>query len=370
MLNIAELQVRGVLHILLITLQTSTSILSIRTILLILQSLADSTKSKTTNMSPTDSNSPTNPNNPNGSNVVVPNNDLRCRFCGHNRSKCSICQTPRSHSSAADRPKAKKVPKARRHKPNCCKCKHKNKFVRSFDPKHKERLALIKYTELKIDAAARLRSYIFQALKSEQGRKSPTTCRGFSRMNTGNNHDGPGPSSPSLLVFNCQLPDRSNISTHSLLEHRVLQVENIVLRLILLLSNEDPIDTGILRTVLRTLWNQLATLTRRAFPTLMPSALPNRQAFQNSLRVTSGRVQAVYKKLWAAALQTGVLSRPRGYAASTGRPSELDTFTMERGERSIVSSHDAGIQQLLWKSRTLADGLRFWLALLRAGRSL
>lgn len=102
----------------------------------------------------------------------------------------------------------------------------------------------------------------------------------------------------------------------------------------------------------------------------MPSALPNRQAFQDSLRVASGRVQAVYKELWAAALQTGVLSRPRGYGASTARPSEHDTLTMERGEGSIVSSRDAGVQQLLWKSRTLADGLRFWLALLRVGRSL
>ena len=170
-------------------------------------------------MSPTDSNnpnSPTNQNNPNGSNVVVSNNDLRCRFCGHNRSKCSICQTPRSHSSAADRRKAKRVPKTRRRKPNCCKCKHRSKLVRFFDPNHKERLALIKYTELKIDVVARLRSYIFQALKSEQGRKSPTTCRGFSRMDSGNDHDGPGSSSPFLVILNCQLPDRSNVATYSL----------------------------------------------------------------------------------------------------------------------------------------------------------
>lgn len=165
-----------------------------------------------------------------------------------------------------------------------------------FDPNHKERLAPIKYTEFKIDAAARLRSY--KALKSDQGHKSPTTCRGFSRMDTGNDHDGPGPSSASLVVFNCQSPDRSNVAASSLLEHRVLQVENSVLRLILLLSNEKPINTGILRTVLRTLFNKLAILTHRTFPALMPLVLPDKKAFQHSLRVASRGVQIVYKELW------------------------------------------------------------------------
>lgn len=285
--------------------------------------------------------SPTNPNNPNnsnsdGSNTVVSNDDLRCRFCGHNRSKCSICQTSRSHSSAADRRKAKKVLKTRRRKSYCCKCKHKSKLVRIFDPNHKEKLALIKYTELKIDATARLRSCIFQALKSEQGRKSPTTCRGFSRMDTGNDHDDPGSSSPSLVVFNCQLPDHSNVAASHLLEHRVLQVENSVLHLILLLSDDNPIDIGILRTVLRTLFNQLATLSHRASPALTPGMLPNRKAFQHSLRIASRGGQAVYKELWAAALQTGVLRKSRGYAASTGILSKLDTLIMESLGRSII----------------------------------
>ena len=317
-------------------------------------------------MSPTNSNNPNNSNS-DGSNIVVSNDNLRCRFCGHNRSKCSICQTPRSHSSAADRRKAKKVLETRRRKSYCCKFKHKSKLVRIFDPNHKEKLALIKYTELKIDAAARLGSCIFQALKSEQGRKSPTTCRGFSRMDTGNDRDGPGPSSPSLIVSNCQLPDHSNVAVSSLLEHRVLQVENSVLRLILLLSNGNPIDTGILRTILHTLFNRLATLTHRAFPALMPGALPNRKACQHGLRVASRGIQVVYKELWAAALQTGVLRKPRGHARSAGRPSERDVLIVEPGERSIIPSHDAGVQQLLWKSRQLADELRFWLVLLRVG---
>lgn len=135
-------------------------------------------------MSPTNSNTPNTLNTPNNNpartNVIVFNNDLRCRFCGHSRSKCSICQTPRSHSSVADRRKAKKVPKNRRRRAYCCKCKHKSKLVRFFDPNRKEKLALIKYTELKIDAAARLRSYILQALKSKRCCQSPTTCRDLS----------------------------------------------------------------------------------------------------------------------------------------------------------------------------------------------
>ncbi|GAB7327426.1 hypothetical protein MBLNU13_g11286t1 [Cladosporium sp. NU13] len=233
-----------------------------------------------------------------------------------------------------------------------------------------EKLALINYARLKIDAAARLRSYIFQVLRSEQGRKSPTTCCGFSRMNTVNDHDGPGPSSPSVVVFNCRVPDHSNLAASSLLEHCVLQVENSVLRLILPLSNNNPIDTGILRTVLRTLFKQLASLTHRTFPVQMPSILPNRKAFQHSLRVTGRGVQVVYEELWAVALQTGVLTRLRGYAASAGRLSELETLIEEPGERSTILSHDAAVQQLLWKSRQLADELRFWLALLRVGRSL
>jgi hypothetical protein len=82
-------------------------------------------------MSPTKSNNPNSSNNnPAGSNVIVFNNDLRCRFCGHNRSKCSVCRTPRSHSGASDRRKAKKVPMTRRRKAYCCNCKHKNKLVR------------------------------------------------------------------------------------------------------------------------------------------------------------------------------------------------------------------------------------------------
>jgi hypothetical protein len=333
------------------------------------KSLADLTKPKTTTMSPTNSTNPPNPNF-NGTTVTASNNDLRCRLCGHNRSKCSFCQTPRSHSSAADRRKAKKVPKIRR-KAYCCKCKHKSKLVRFFDPNHKEKLALIKYTELKIDAAAKLRSYILEALKSEQWPNSPTICGAFYRMDTRyDDQGGPGSSAPSLVVFNCRIPDHNNVAASDLLEHRVLQVENIVLRLILLLSNEGPIDTGILRTILRTLFNQLATLTHRAFPALMPNVLVNRKAFQHSLRVAGRSVQTVYKELWAMALQTGVLKRSRGYATSAGGLGKLETLSTESGERTVVPSHDAVVQQLLWKSRKLADELRFWLALLRAGRSL
>jgi hypothetical protein len=325
-------------------------------------------------MSPTNStnsSNSTNPPNPNFNRptVTVSNNDPRCRLCGHNRSKCSICQTPRSHSSAADRRKAKKVLKTRR-KAYCCKCKHKSKLVRFFDPNHKEKVALIKYTELKIDAAARLRSYILEALKSKQYQSSRTTCGGFSRMNTRHDDQGsPGTGGPSLLVFNCQIPDHINVAASDLLEHRVMQVENIVLRLILLLSNEGPIDTGILRTILRTLFNQLATLTHRAFPALMPEVLMNRKAFQHSLHVAGRGVQTGYKELWATALQTGLLRCSRGIVESAGGLGELETLSTEFGGRSIVPSHDAGVQLLLWKSRALADELRFWLAPLRAGRS-
>jgi hypothetical protein len=47
-----------------------------------------------------------------------------------------------------------------------------------------------------------------------------------------------------------------------------------------------------------------------------------------------------------------------------------DTLILESGERSIVHSHDTGVQQLLWRARELTDELRLWLALLEAGRSL
>lgn len=177
----------------------------------------------------------------------------------------------------------------------------------------------------------------------------------------------------SPVVFDCQMPgqsDHSDVAAFSILEHRVLQVENIVLHLILLISNGDPIDTGILRTVLQTLLNQLATLTHRAFPALMPGVFPNRKAFQHCLRVASRGVQALYKELWVAALRTGLLRRSCGHAGLAGRPIEPDTLTMEPGERQIAPSNDAGIRHLLWKSRTLADELRFWLALLRVGRTL
>lgn len=312
-------------------------------------------------MSPNNSNSPKNSKS-DDSNITVSDNDLRCGFCGHNRSKCSICQTQRSHSSAADRRKA-----------YCCKCKHKSKLTRFFDPYHKEMLALVNCTELKIDAAARLRSYIFQSLKSEQCHKFLTTCGGFSRMDAGYDHGSSGSHMFSPVIFDCQMPGQSyhsDVAAFSILKHRALQVENIVLRLILLISNGDPIDTGILRTVLQTLLNQLATLTHRAFSALMPGVFPNRKAFQHCLRIASRGVQALYKELWVAALRTGLLRRSCGHAGLAGKPIEPDTLTMEPGERQIVPSHDAGIRHLLWKSRTLSDELRFWLALLRVGRTL
>jgi hypothetical protein len=174
-------------------------------------------------------------------------------------------------------------PKTRRRKAYCCNCKQKNKLVRFFDPHRKEKLALIKYTGLKIDAAARLRSYILQALKSEQCYQSPTTCGSFSSMNLRYDQGSPGLGIPSLVVFNCQIPDHSNLDVSLVLEIRVQQVESIALRLSLLLASDNPIDTGILRAVLQTLFNQLATLAHRAFPALMPDVLPSRKTFQHSM---------------------------------------------------------------------------------------
>lgn len=249
-----------------------------------------------------------------------------------------------------------KVPKSRRRKAYCCKCKHKSKLFSFFDPNRKEKLALIGYTELKRDAAARLRSYILQALKAEQCHKSPTTCRGFSRMDPRYDQGGPGSGSPSLVVLNCQIPDHSDLDVSLALEYRVMQVESIALRLNLLLASDDPIDTGILRTVLQSLFNQLATLIHRAFPALMPSVLPNRKAFQHCLSAAGRGVQAAYKELWAAASLTGMLRR--------------DVLITESSERSILTSHETAVQQLLWRTGELADELRLWLALLRAGRSL
>lgn len=176
-----------------------------------------------------------------------------------------------------------------------------------------------------------------------------------SQLGTKYDHDGPGSGSPSLVVFSCQIPDHSNLDLSLVLEYRVMQVESIALRLSLLLASDHPIDTGILRTVLQTLFNQLATLTHRALPALMPNVLPNRKAFQHLLSAAGRGVQAAHKELWAAALLTGMLRR--------------DVLITGSGERSTVTSHDAGVQQLLWRTRELADELRLWLALLRAGRS-
>ena len=166
------------------------------------------------------------------------------------------------------------------------------------------------------------------------------------------------------------MPDHNDISAINILDHRVQQVHNIVRRLILLLSNEDFVDIGTLRSLLRLLFNQLATLNHRAFPALVPSILSDRKAFQHSLRIARRGVQAVYKELWAAALQTGLLRGSGGCTASAGTLDRPDALVTEQGRRSIVLSRAAGVQRLLWRSRELADELRFWLALLRAGRRL
>jgi hypothetical protein len=211
---------------------------------------------------------------------------------------------------------------------------------------------------------------ILAAIKSKRSHNLPTTCGELSPKKFEDSHPDPGSGSSSLVVFNCQIPDHRDFDISLVLEYHVQQVESVVLRLSLLLANENPIDTGILRTVLRTLFHQLATLTHRSFPDLLPDILSNRRAFQYSLCVASRGVQTLYKELWAAALRAGVLGRSRGYVASTGRPIEPGNLVKESDERSIVPSHNVGVQQLLWKSRELADELRFWLALLRAGRSL
>jgi hypothetical protein len=323
-------------------------------------------------MSPTN----TNINNPNGSgfnnsNVRVSSTDLRCRRCGHNRSKCSIYQTPRSHSSAADRRRSKKVPKAC-GKVYCCKCKPASKSSRYFDPDHEEKLGLIKYTGLKIDAAARLRSYILKALKSGRRHDSLTTCSKPSRLEFGHDHGSAASHYPSLAIFNCQLPEytQNDVLAANSLDRHVQQVYNNVRRLIVLLSNETPIDTGILRTILSTLFDQLAILIHRAFPTLVPRVLTNRKAFQHSLRIARRGTQAAYKQLCAVALEAGMMMSSRERATSAGWRDGLDTLITAPGRRSVLLGCAAGAQQLLWRSRELADELHFWLALLRAGRDL
>jgi hypothetical protein len=161
---------------------------------------------------------------------------------------------------------------------------------------------------------------------------------------------------PRLLSHGPQVRPRRPRIGQSISSRPQLPVESIALRLNLLLASDDPIDTGILRTVLQSLFNQLATLIHRAFPALMPSVLPNRKAFQHCLSAAGRGVQAAYKELWAAASLTGMLRR--------------DVLITESSERSILTSHETAVQQLLWRTGELADELRLWLALLRAGRSL
>jgi hypothetical protein len=64
--------------------------------------------------------------------------------------------------------------------------------------------------------------------------------------------------------------------------------------------------------------------------------------------------------LWATVSRAGML----------GRSCSPNTLTMTLNKRNIALGRVAGIQQMLWRSRELADELRFWLAPLRAGREL
>jgi hypothetical protein len=258
----------------------------------------------------------------------------------------------------------------------CCKCSHGKETTRHFGPDNKEKLALLRYATLKGVAAAELRSYLTNALKEKQ-RYSPTQLRGqFSPIDLTGIPGTLFASTLHITVLNCRLPSTNN-NNHSRqnlynLDLTIQQVSNIVRRLISLLSSGRPIDTGILRSSLNTLFNH------RAFPALAPGIHPDKRSFQDSLRTARGKVQAAYKGLLAAARRAGVLGRVSGRVVRAARVSgttrpipRMLTHPLLGPEMERVEvGREIDVRQILRRSRELAVELNSWVALLGAGRAL
>lgn len=297
-----------------------------------------------------------------GPNLGLNDNDIRCRRCNHHRVKCPICRPQRVHHSAANKYKSKPIIKSR-GKAYCCKCSSKNRINRYFDPRRKEKLVLIKYVIFGGVAATQLRSYIVDALKSKQCYSPPQLCGQLPPTgSTDDQTDSMARTSP-LVVMNCRIFNNSNSSLDlSNLDHTVREAYYNVGQLTLLIQDGQPIDSGVLSTVLNILFNQLAVLNHHVFPTFTPAILSNRKIIHHSLRIARGRVQTAYKDLWVAARRAGVLRTPHMVG-----PHGLAT----RYNRTTINpSRDSRIQDLLWRARVLFDELRFWLGLLNAGMSL
>lgn len=290
--------------------------------------------------------------------------DKRCRRCDHNRSKCPVCRPQRLYHSAANKCKSKPIVKSR-GKAYCCKCARKNKINRYFDPTRKEKLALLKYAMRRSVAAAQPKPYVEDALKTKQCFDTPQLCGQLPLTGSIDDQTDSVAHTSPLVIMSCRIPN--NISPFDLsdVDHAVRDAYYNAGHLMLLIQAGQPIDCGVLTTVLNTLFDRLAILNHHTFPALTPAILSNRKVLHHSLRIARGRVQTVYKCLLVAARQAGVLRShghgvpvgPHGLAARYNRP-------------TINPNRDSGIQGLLWRARALFDELKIWIGLLNAGMSL
>lgn len=269
---------------------------------------------------------------------------------------------------AGDKKKKRDVDDQRRKIKYCCKCYGSKKFTWYFVPEHKDGHTLSKDEETKIEAAAQLRSYLLSTLKACQEVSPPKLCGEVSpfglRYDDDNNNFEAG--GPVLIILSCRVGQPSTPNTLTTLELNVRQVFSIVQRLISLLSDDKPIDASILRTVLRTLFNQLANLTHRTFRQLAPGDLPQSNTHQHMLQVARNDAQRSYRSLWAHALRAGFL---RSSGAQLGRLGALQLRGADIRRSLVRPDQQAAVRQLLVSARDLAARLRFWRAMLMAGRS-
>ncbi|TLD06790.1 hypothetical protein E2P81_ATG10392 [Venturia nashicola] len=311
---------------------------------------------------------PNTPNPEESNDRPDPANDRRCRKCGHHRFECKVCRPGMTNVHAGDKKKKRDVDDQRRKIKYCCKCYGAKKFMMYFVPEHKDGDALSKEDETKSEAAAQLRSCLLSTLKAGQQVNPPKLCDMISpfglRHDDDNNFEAGG---PVLIILSCRVPQPSINSTVTALELHVRQVFSIVQRLISLLSNGDPIDASLLRTVLRTLFSQLANLTHRTFRQLATGDLPASNTHQHMLQVARNQAQRSYRSLWAHALRAGFLGSSRVQLGGLG------ALLLQGAEirRSLVRrDQQAAVRQLLLSARDLAARLRFWRAMLMAGRSM
>lgn len=293
------------------------------------------------------------------------NDDPRCVDCGHERIKCNVCW-PRS-TNIRDRKKRREIAKLQDRVWYCCKCACFNKFAPYDDPNHEDELPPNDDNGTESDASAQLRSYFLSAPKAGHEFSYPKLCGVVSPFGLRHDDNNFGASGPVLIILSCRVRQSSVDNTVTALETHVRQVFSIVQRLISLLSDEKPIDASILRTVLRTLFNQLANLTHRAFRQLAPGQVPLSNTHHHMLQVARNQAQRSYRSLWAHAMRAGFLHSSDPHL---GGPRGLQLRGAEIRRSLVRCGQQAAVRELLLRARELAARLRFWRAMLMAGRSM